>query len=36
MQAGFVRSFVLREGRLYLSLMADGGILVWEPDPAAR
>lgn len=29
-QAGFVRSFVLRDGRLYLSLMADGGILVWE------
>jgi heat shock protein HslJ len=36
MQTGFVRSFVLRDGRLYLSLMADGGILVWEPDPAAR
>lgn len=29
-QAGFVRSFVIRDGRLYLSLMADGGILVWE------
>jgi heat shock protein HslJ len=29
-QAEFVRSFVLRDGRLYLSLMADGGILVWE------
>lgn len=36
MQAGFVRSFLLRESRLYLSLMADGGILVWEPDAAAR
>jgi heat shock protein HslJ len=35
-QAGFVRSFLLRDGRLYLSLMADGGILVWEPDAAAR
>lgn len=35
-QAGFVRSFLLRDGRLYLSLMADGGILVWEPDSAAR
>ena len=35
-QAGFVRSFVLRDGRLYLSLMADGGILAWEPDAAAR
>jgi hypothetical protein len=28
---GFVRSFLLKEGRLYLSLMADGGIYVWEP-----
>lgn len=27
----FVRSFLLRDGRLYLSLMADGGIYVWEP-----
>ncbi len=35
-QAGFVRSFVLRDGRLYLSLMADGGILAWEPDAGAR
>ena len=35
-QAGSVRSFVLRDGRLYLSLMADGGIVVWEPDTAAR
>jgi heat shock protein HslJ len=34
-QLGFVRSFLLRDGRLHLSLMADGGILVWEPDPAA-
>lgn len=33
-QAGFIRSFLLRNGRLYLSLMADGGIYVWEPDPA--
>lgn len=30
-QAGFVRSYLLRDGRLYLSLMADGGIYVWEP-----
>ena len=29
--AGFVRGFLLREGRLYLSLMADGGIYAWEP-----
>ncbi len=27
----YVRSFMIREGRLYMSLMADGGILVWEP-----
>jgi heat shock protein HslJ len=27
----FVRSFIIRDGRLYLSLMADGGIYVWEP-----
>lgn len=31
-QAGYVRSFLLKDGRLYLSLMADGGILAWEPD----
>ncbi len=33
---GFVRSYMIREDRLYLSLMADGGIYVWEwiPDPA--
>lgn len=31
----YVRSFVIRDGRLAMSLMADGGILVWEPvrDP---
>jgi len=29
--APFVRSFLLRDGRLYLSLMADGGIYAWEP-----
>lgn len=28
--AGYIRSYVLKEGRLYLSLMADGGIYVWE------
>jgi heat shock protein HslJ len=26
----YVRSFVIRDGRLNMSLMADGGILVWE------
>ena len=30
-QAEFVRSYLLKEGRLYLSLLADGGILAWEP-----
>jgi heat shock protein HslJ len=31
-QAEYVRSFLLKAGRLYLSLMADGGIFVWEPQ----
>jgi heat shock protein HslJ len=30
-QLTFVRGYLLRDGRLHLSLMADGGILVWEP-----
>jgi heat shock protein HslJ len=30
----FVRSYVIRDDRLYLSLMADGGIYVWERIPA--
>jgi heat shock protein HslJ len=30
-QAGNIRSFLLKDGRLMLSLLADGGILVWEP-----
>jgi heat shock protein HslJ len=34
--AEYIRSFVLREGRLHLSLMADGGIYVWEPMESAR
>lgn len=29
--AEFVRSYLLKDGRLYLSLMADGGIYAWEP-----
>jgi heat shock protein HslJ len=29
-QAEYVRSYLLRDGRLYLSLLADGGIFVWE------
>jgi hypothetical protein len=30
-QAPYFRSYLLKDGRLYLSLMADGGIFVWEP-----
>ena len=30
-QAGFIRSYLLKDGRLYLGLMADGGIYAWEP-----
>ena len=30
----FVRSFLLRDGRLHLSLMADAGIYTWEPLPS--
>jgi hypothetical protein len=33
-QARYVRGYMLKGGRLYLSLMADGGILAWEPVPA--
>ena len=33
-QARFVRGYLLRDGNLYLSLMADGGIFAWAPDPA--
>jgi heat shock protein HslJ len=29
-QSGFVRSYVLKGGRLHLSLLADGGIYVWQ------
>jgi heat shock protein HslJ len=29
-QAEYVRGYMLQDSRLYLSLMADGGILVWE------
>ena len=34
-QASYVRGYLLKDGKLYLSLMADGGILVWEPHTAA-
>ena len=30
-QWGFVRSYVIKDGHLYLSLMADGGIYEFEP-----
>lgn len=29
----YVRSYVLKDGKLYLSLMADGGIYEWVPRP---
>ena len=29
--AEYVRSYLLRDGLLYLNLMADGGTYVWEP-----
>jgi heat shock protein HslJ len=32
-QSEYVRSYLLKDGRLHLSLMADGGIWVWEPEP---
>lgn len=31
----YVRSYVLKQGKLYLSLMADGGIYEWEPHRPA-
>ncbi|PYN27041.1 MAG: hypothetical protein DMD76_08925 [Candidatus Rokuibacteriota bacterium] len=34
--AEYIRSYVLRDGRLYLHLMADGGTYVWEPARGAR
>jgi len=30
-QAAYIRGYLLKDGRLYLSLMADGGIYTWEP-----
>ena len=32
---GYVRSYVIRGGHLYLSLMADGGIYEFEPLPTS-
>ena len=34
-QSGYVRSYLLKDGRLYLSLMADGGIYVWARETGA-
>jgi hypothetical protein len=31
MQAPYIRGYLLTGGKLYLSLMADGGIFAWEP-----
>jgi len=28
---GYVRSYLLKDGKLYLSLMADGGVYEWQP-----
>jgi heat shock protein HslJ len=33
-QAPYVRGYLLKDGKLYLSLMADGGILAWDPVPS--
>jgi hypothetical protein len=35
-QAEYLRSYLLTDGKLYLSLMADGGIYAWEPDSRRR
>jgi heat shock protein HslJ len=35
-QAPYFRSYLLKDGRLYLSLMADGGIFVWEPAGSGK
>jgi heat shock protein HslJ len=31
-----VRSYLLKNGRLHMSLMADGGIYEWQPTPGAQ
>ena len=33
-QSKYVRGYLLKDGRLHLSLLADGGIYVWERDGA--
>ena len=32
-QLPYIRSYVIKDGRLFLSLMADGGIYEFEPGP---
>lgn len=32
----YVRGYLLMNGRLHLTLFADGGILVWAPSPPSR
>jgi heat shock protein HslJ len=34
--AQWIRGYMLRDGNLYLSLMADGGIYAWEPGSAGH
>jgi heat shock protein HslJ len=34
--ANYVRGYLLRDRRLYLSLFADGGIYAWEPNSEVR
>ena len=33
---GYVRSYVIKDGHLFLSLMADGGIYEFEPIPPSK
>lgn len=33
---GYVRGYLLKDGRLHMSLLADGGILHWEPNPSQQ
>ena len=35
-QSSYVRAYTVKNGHLYLSLMADGGIYEFEPIPAAQ
>jgi len=35
-QWGFIRSYLIKDGHLFLSLMADGGVYEFEPIDAAN